>query len=94
MGFELEVAARDNHEQHEQQQCLQRLVELERRWESACKALTAAQCKFQALADRQASATELATARARVIAARRARLRLAEDMERLEAEASLHDIWI
>jgi hypothetical protein len=69
-------------------------MELERRWEPACKALASALAQFQALADRQASATELSLARARVSAARRARLRLAEEMERLEAEASLHDIWI
>ena len=90
MGFELDVSVRDNHEQV---QCLQRLMELERRWEPACKALAAALSRFQALADGQAGATELAAARARVTAARRTRLRLAEEMERLEAEASLHDIW-
>jgi hypothetical protein len=90
MGYELELTPR--HEGPDPA-TLRRLIELERRREPVHHALAAAMEDLDTLSRSPADPAVLAVAELRVAAARRARRALAEEYERLEAEAMLRDIW-
>jgi CelD/BcsL family acetyltransferase involved in cellulose biosynthesis len=90
MGYELELTSR--HEGPDPA-TLRRLIELERRREPVHHALAAAMDDLRALSHSLADPAVVAVAQLRLAAARRATRALAEEYERLEAEAMLRDIW-
>ncbi|KPJ82451.1 MAG: hypothetical protein AMJ58_00870 [Gammaproteobacteria bacterium SG8_30] len=86
MGFEFESTRADPRRDAE---ALRRLGELERRWRLACEELDAPLSDVRALAGAPDESARLTRARARLLDARRRRVVLAEQIERLEAELDL-----
>jgi len=90
MGYELELTSR--HDEPDPAM-LRRLIELERRREPVHLALAAAVEDLNTLSRSPADPTVLAVAQLRLASARRAKLALAEEYERLEAEVMIRDVW-
>jgi len=90
MGFELETEA---FMDRLDRAATERLSELERRWQQAGDEIARATEALRSLSADAASPTRVEHAHARLAAARRRRLALAEQMEQLEAEHDDGEIW-
>lgn len=90
MGFELET---ETPMERPIRIASGRHADLERRWQRACEDIESATAELRALAGDPQAVVRCERVQARLAAARRRRIELAEDLERLEAETDDGDIW-